>query len=50
MEVTLAMTHYTGDVKPEDATSYRQTETQWGDRDTNPPNKLLNQNLSCYKK
>jgi hypothetical protein len=45
MGVTLAVTHCIGDMEPEDATSCSQVGTRWSNRDTNPPTKLLTQNL-----
>ena len=50
MGLTLAVIHSTGDMEPEEATSCSQAGTQWSDRDTNLPTKLLTQIYPIYKK
>jgi hypothetical protein len=36
----IAGTHNTGDMEPDKATPVAKQESQWSDRDTNPPTKL----------
>lgn len=48
--VTLAETHSSGDMRPKEASSCSHEGTEWSDRDTNPPSKLLAQNISCLQK
>jgi hypothetical protein len=45
MRVTLAVTHYNGNMEPEEATFY----SQWNNRNTNPPTTLSNPNFSCLQ-
>ena len=49
MGMTVLMTHYFGDMEPEETNCYIQKEPQWSNRDTNPPTKLSTQNLSCLQ-
>ena len=51
--LTLAVTHYTGDMEPKEAAPPPPVvgqESQWTNRDTNLSTKLSTQNLSLYKK
>jgi hypothetical protein len=49
MRVTLAKVPNSGDMKPEETTSAARQDSQWRDKDTNPPIKLSTQNSSCLK-
>jgi hypothetical protein len=47
MWVTLAVTHYIGDMEPEEVCPVTRQEHQWLDKDTNQSTELSTPNLSC---
>jgi hypothetical protein len=49
MGVTLAVTHYIGDVEPMKLSSAFRKELQWSYRDINLPTKLSTLNISCLQ-
>ena len=49
MGVTLAVTHYFGDMESEETNSYIQKQPWWSNRNSNPPTKLSTQNFSCLQ-